>query len=311
MAPPRTTPAAKITNAEGPSLAWTVPQSYTWAEAGLSYERKAAIGTWTPLEPVPGKEGDPISLMVDGDIVISQANEEATCTCRFHKEVGFSYVRGSHAGEEDVTTSVAVLTDPEFSFGGQQPELAKQFPLAKALVSVNGLQLKIPPGNEFKSTGRRGRIDCKTPKQMAEHLREILTRRETLDGRIPPHLLNKAKFSLPELPQPEPSAAEKLADWEGRAAMTMYENEEEVATRLDAFEQDLARRREALEAELKALEAELKAFEQDVPRQREALKARLDAEKRELEESLEMEKLELEEEIQLQACYLLKQYGEY
>ena len=54
--------------------------------------------------------------------------------------------------------------------------------------------------------------------------------------------------------------------------------EEEAATHLEAFEQDLARRREALEAELKA-------FEQDVPRRREALKARLDAEKRELNEA--------------------------
>ena len=216
MAPPQTTPAAKNTNAEGPSLAWTVPQSYTWAEAGLSYERKAAIGTWTPLESAPGKEGDLISLIVDGDIVIGQANKEATCTCKFQKEVGFLYVRGSHAGEDDVTVSVAVLTDPEFSFSGQQPELAKQFPLAKVLVSVNGLQLKIPPGNKFKSAGRRGRIDCKTPKEIAEHIREILTRRETLNGRVPPQfLLNKAKFaetSLPELLQPEPSAAEKLAD---------------------------------------------------------------------------------------------------
>ena len=142
---------------------------------------------------------------------------------------------------------------------------------------------------------------------MAEHIQEILTRRESLDGRVPPQfLLNKAKFvetSLPELPQPEPSAAEKLADWEGRAAMARHEEEEEAATRLEAFEQDLARRREALEAELKA-------FEQDVPRRREALKARLNAEKRELNEALEMEKQELEDERQLQACYLLKQHGE-
>ena len=191
------TPAAKKTNVKGTSLASTMPQSYTWAQAGLLYEQKAAIGTRTPLEPAPGKEGYPVSLMVDGEIVISQANQEATCTCKLEREFGFSFVGGSHAGKDDVTISVAVLNSPEFSFGGQQPELAKQFPLAKALASVNGLQLKIPPGKKWTSTGPKGRIDYKTPKEIVEHVRVILTGRETLDVKHPWHLLlNKDKDSL-------------------------------------------------------------------------------------------------------------------
>lgn len=47
-------------------------------------------------------EGYPGSLTVHGNIVICQANEEATCTCKFQREFGFSFVGGSHAGEDDV-----------------------------------------------------------------------------------------------------------------------------------------------------------------------------------------------------------------
>ena len=192
-------PVVKKSTIKGTSLASSVPESYTWAQAGLFYERKATIGTWIPLEPAPSKEGYPVSLMIDGDIVLSQANQEATCYCKLQRESGFTFVGGSHAGRDDVTISVAVLKAPEFNFGGQQPELAKQFPLAKALtdVNVNGLQLKIPPGKKWKSTGPKGRIDYKTPKEIVDHVRVILTGRETLDVSHPWHLLlNKDKESL-------------------------------------------------------------------------------------------------------------------
>ena len=68
----------------------------------------------------------------------------------------------------------------------------------------------------------------------------ILTRKETLDLK---HVF------LPELPQLQPSVAEKLADWEGRAAMARNEKEEEAATRLEVFEQEAVRRMEALRAQ--------------------------------------------------------------
>ena len=161
-------------------------------------------------KPAPGKEGYPVSLTVDGDIEISQANPEAACHCRFRREVGFSFVGGTHASKDDVTISVVILGPPEISFGGQQPELAEQFPLAKALVGVNALQLKIPPLEKFISTGSKNRINFKSVKEIVEHIRVILTGRDTLDVKHP---------ILPELPQLQPSAAEKLADWEGRAAM--------------------------------------------------------------------------------------------
>ena len=280
-------PAAKKETVKGTSQPWTVQQSYTWAQAGLCYESKATIGTWTPLEPAPGQEGYPVSIMVDGNIVISQVNKEATCTCKLQKDIGFSFVGGSHAGVYDVTISLAVLKAPEFNFGGQQPELAKQFPLAKTLVSVNGLQLKNDANEKYTTTGKSRRVRANTVKQIIDHIRVILTRKDTLDVKHPPHLpLNEDKStetSLPELPEPEPSAAEKLADWEGRVAMAMYEKEEEAATRLEAFEQDLARRREA--------------FEQDAARARDTLKAQLDAEKKELEEELETEKESLEKKL--------------
>ena len=409
-------PAAKKTTVKSTLLASTVPQSYSWAQAGLLYEQKAAIGIWTPLEPVPGKEGYPVSLVVGGEIVISQANEEATCTCKFEREFGFSFVGGSHAGKDDVTISVAVLKAPEFSFGGQQPELAKQFPLAKALVSVNGLQLKIPPGKRCISTGPRSRIPWNMPKELVQHMRVILTRREPPHVKHPSHLLlNKDKDSLrldsilqekqlglskncsikthpgkyhrcvvveifpgkvdqetaetkdfdfgsqklgqsyvleaptlfpkdeetmknhPILGQPGTLSWEidivedtqgynapvvgiirntfpdgdldsfigeekdvslrpvfsnvlgsrGVADWEARAAMARNEKEEEATMRLEAFEQDVARRREALRAQLDVLE-------QNVARARDALKAQLGAEKEFLESELAMEKAELE-----------------
>ena len=293
-------PAAKKKTVKGTLQPWTVPQSYTWAQAGLSYEQKATMGTWTPLEPAPGQEDYPVSIMVDGNIVISQANKEASCTWKLQRDVGFSFVGGSHAGKEDVTISLAILEAPEFNFGGQQPQLAKQFPLANALVSVNGLQLKISFDENFTHTGPKSRVHYKTPQEIVDHIRVILTRKETPDVKHPPHLpLNKdksAETSFPELPEPEPSAAEKLADWEGRVAMARYEKEEEAAARLEAFEQDLARRREV--------------FEQDAARARDALKAQLDAEKKELEEDLEAEKLDLEDEMDLEKLYSLKQYGE-
>ena len=282
-------PPAKKKTVKSTSPPWGVPQSYIWADAGLLYEPKATTGTWTPLERAPGQEDSPVSITVDGNIVISQANKETTCACRFQRESGFSYVGGRHAGLDDFTITLAVLKAPQFNFGGQQPELAKQFPLAKTLVGVNGLQLKISPDEKFTSTGSRSRIRANTPKQIVEHIRVILTRKDTLDVKYPPLLpLNKNKSagtSLPELPQHEPSAAEKLADWEGRAAMARHEEKEEAATRLEAFEQDLARRREALEAQF-------------------------NAEKRELEAALEMRKLELEDERGMEECYLLKQHGE-
>ena len=298
MATPQAGPATKKpatkTTVKGTSQASRVPLSYTWPQASLLYEQQAAIGTWTPLEPAPGKEGYPVSLMVDGDIAISQANQEATCTCTFRREVGFSFVRGTHAGKDDVTISVAVLQPPEFSFGGQQPELAKQFPLAKALVSVNGLQLKIPPLEKFISTGPKNRNNFKSVKQVVEHVRVILTRKETLDVKDP----------VPaELPQPHPSAAEKLADWEGRAAMARNEKEEEAATRLEAFERDAARRMEALRAQLEV-------FEQNVARARDALKAKLGAEKESLEVELAMKKVELEVGKQVEECSLLEKSGD-
>lgn len=189
-------PAVKKT-VKGTSLASTVPQSYTWARAGLFYEQKATIGTWTPLEPAPGQEGGPLSLMIDGDIVISQANKEAACYCKFQKEVGFSFVGGNRAGGDDVIISVAVLKAPEINFGGQQPELAEQFPLAKAVVGVNGLQLQISLGAKVSSTGSPKRVLYTTPKEIINHVRVILTGRETLDARHPWHLLlNKDKDCL-------------------------------------------------------------------------------------------------------------------
>ena len=158
-------PAAKKETVKGTSQPWTVQQSYTWAQAGLCYESKATIGTWTPLEPAPGQEGYPVSIMVDGNIVISQANKEATCSCELHRDVGFSFVGGSYAGLDNVTISLAVLKAPEFNFGGQQPELAKQFPLAKTLVSVNGLQLKISFDEKFTHTGPKAGFITKRPKR--------------------------------------------------------------------------------------------------------------------------------------------------
>ena len=277
---PATKKPATKTTVKGTSQASKVPLSYTWPKAGLLYEQKAAEGKWTSLEPAPGKDGYPVSLTVNGDIEIGQANEEATCTCRFRRDGGFSYVGGSHAGAgtDEVTTSVIVLKPPEFNFGGQQPELAEQFPLAKALVSVNGLQLKIPYLKKVSSTGPRSRQNYKTVKELVQHVRAILTRKETLDDKHP----------VPaELPQLQPSAAEKLADWEGRAAMARNEKEEEAATRLEVFEQEAARRMEALRAQLEV-------FEQNVAPARDALKAQLGAEKESLELELAMEKGELE-----------------
>ena len=300
-------PAAEEKTVKGTSQPRTVPQSYTWAYAGLSFEQKATIGTWTPLEQAPGQEDYPVSITVDGNIVISQANKEATCTCKLQRESGFSFVGGSYVGVDDVTISLAVLKAPEFNFGGQQPELAKQFPLAKALVSVNMLQLKIDGNRRYSTTGESSRIRADTAKQLVEHMRVILTRKETLDVKHPLHLLlNQDKFAGTFLAagwKPEPSAAEQLADWEGRVAMARYEKEEEVATLLEAFEQDVARRREALRAQLEVLE-------QDAARAREALKAQLDAEKEDLEEELFTWKLELEQERVMHECLLLPQYGE-
>ena len=260
----------------------------------MLYEQQAAIGTWTPLEPAPGKDGYPVSLTVNGDIEIGQATQEATCSCRFRRDFGFSFVGGTHDGKNDVTISVIILKAPEFNFGGQQPELAEQFPLAKALANVNGLQLKIPPFEKVTSTGPKSRINYKTVKEIVKHVRVILTRKETLDVKDP----------VPaELPQPQPSAAEKLADWEGRAAMARTEKEEEAATRLEAFERDAARRMEALRAQLEV-------FEQNVARARDALKAQLGAEKESLEVELAMEKVELEVGKQVEECSLLEKSGD-
>lgn len=202
MATPQPKPAASKkpatkTTVQGTSQASRVPLSYTWAEAGLLYEQKSALNTWTSLEPAPEKEGYPVSLMIDGGIAISQSNQEATCICKFQKQFGFSFVGGKHAGKDDVTISVIVLKAPEISFSGQQPELAEQFPLAKALVNVHGLQFKIPIGTKVTSTGPKSRVEYKEPKQIVEHVRVILTGRETLDVTHPWHiLLNKDKESL-------------------------------------------------------------------------------------------------------------------
>ena len=152
----------------------------------------------------------PVSLTVDGDIAISRINEEATCICRFQREFGFSFVGGRHAGKEDVAICVVILKAPEVSFSGQQPEVAKQFPLATALDGVNGLQFKIQYNAMCTHTGSKSRKRYQVPKEMVEHVRVILTRKEILDVKHP---------ILPELPQLQPSAADKLADWEGRAAM--------------------------------------------------------------------------------------------
>ena len=65
--------------------------------------------------------------------------------------------------------------------------------------------------------------------------------------------------------------------------MARYEKEEKAATRLEAFEQEVTQRREAL-------------------------KAQLDAEKKELEQELEWEE-DLEHERDLDELYSLKQYG--
>ena len=287
-------PVTKKTIVKGTSQAFRVPHSYTWARAGLFYEQKAAMDTWIPLEPAPGKEGYPVSLMVDGDIAISQANEEATCICKFQREFGFSFVGGRHAGKEDVTISVVILKAPEFSFSGQQPGLAKQFPLAKALDGVNGLQFKIQYDAICTHTGPKTRKRYQVPKEMVEHVRVILTRKETLDVKHP---------ILPELPQLQPSAAEKLADWEGRAAMARNEKEEEAAARLKIFEQEAARRMEALRAQLEM-------FEQNVARARDALNAQLGAEKESLEIELAMEKVVLEVGKEMEECSLLKEYSD-
>ena len=117
--------------------------------------------------------------------------------CKFEREFGFPYVGGKHAGKEDVTISIVILKAPEFSFSGQQPELAKLFPLAKALLGVNGLQFKIPSGLKPAHTGLKNMKQQQVPKEVVEHIRVILTGRETLDVKHPWRiLLNKEKDSL-------------------------------------------------------------------------------------------------------------------
>ena len=290
-------PAAKDITVGGTSLDLTVPQSYTWAQAGLLYEQRTARGTWISLEPAPGKEGYPVSLMVDGNIAISQANQEATCTCKFERGFHFSLVDGSDAGKDYVTLYMVDFKAPEFSFGGQQPELAKQFPLATALVSVNGLQLKIPPSMKWTSTKPKRMIHYMTPKQIIEHVEEILTRKETLDIKRP---------ILVELSQLQYSADETLADREGRAAMASNEKEVEAARRLEAFEQEAARWREALKQDqARRLEVfkqdqarRLEVFKQEVARRRELFEQELLREMDALEAQfkLKIEKLDLEQD---------------
>lgn len=67
--------------------------------------------------------------------------------------------------------------------------------------------------------------------------------------------------------------------------MARYEKEEEATTRLEAFKQEVARRKEAL----------VQAFEQEVAREEEALRAQISAEMESLEMELARQKAELEE----------------
>ena len=69
--------------------------------------------------------------------------------------------------------------------------------IAKAFVNVNEIQFKIPIYTKVTSTGPNSRVEYKEPKQIVEHVRVILTGRETLDVKHPWHiLLNKDKDSL-------------------------------------------------------------------------------------------------------------------
>ena len=61
---------------------------------------------------------------------------------------------------------------------------------------------------------------------------------------------------------------------------------------------------------MEALRAQLEMFEQNVARARDALKAQLGAEKESLEIELAMEKVELEVGKEMEECSLLKEYSD-